>query len=328
METIKNYLENMFMNVKSTPEVKKAKAELLAMMEDKYQELKAEGKTENEAIGIVISEFGNLEELAAELGIEENISRYIPGNGLSVSMEAARQYCGDTEKASVKYAIGVLLCICSPILLILMGGLQEMYGLSDALVTVTGVVPLFVLIGIAVTIFIVTGISMSKYDCYEKEELELDFATEQYLRDRRESTRAGFAVQIAIGVFLCIIAVIPVMVVGAMEWKSDMPQVITVVVLLAIVSIAVFLFVAAGVKQDAYHVLLQEEEYSIERKNKKGPLYIFNTIYWPVVTAAYLGWSFVTGDWHITWIVWPVAGVLSVALEAIVGCFSSVAKNE
>lgn len=323
METIKNYLENMFMNVKSTPEVKKAKAELLAMMEDKYQELKAEGKTENEAIGIVISEFGNLEELASELGIEENISGYIPGNEISVSMEAAKQYCADMEKASVKYAVGVLLCICSPILLILMGGLQEEYGFSDGFLAVTGLVPLFILIGIAVTIFIVTGISMSKYECYEKEPLQLDFATEQYLRDRRESNRAGFAIQIAIGVFLCIMASVPVVVVGSMELASDMPSVITVALLLAIVSIAVFLFVTAGVKQDAYHVLLQEEEYSVDRKNKKGPVAVFNTIYWPVVTAVYLGWSFITMDWHITWVVWPVAGVFAAALESIVGCVFS-----
>ena len=40
METIKNYLETMFMNLPNTPEVYKAKQELLQMMEDKYQELK------------------------------------------------------------------------------------------------------------------------------------------------------------------------------------------------------------------------------------------------------------------------------------------------
>ena len=27
------------------------------------------------------------------------------------------------------------------------------------------------------------------------------------------------------------------------------------------------------------------------------------------VTAVYLAWSFLSGDWHITWVVWPVAGV-------------------
>ena len=39
METIRNYLENMFLNLPNTPEVYKAKNELWQMMEDKYTEL-------------------------------------------------------------------------------------------------------------------------------------------------------------------------------------------------------------------------------------------------------------------------------------------------
>ena len=73
METLKNYLENMFINLPVTPEVLRAKQELAQMMEDKYNELKAEGRTENEAIGIVISEFGNLSELAEDLGINDAV---------------------------------------------------------------------------------------------------------------------------------------------------------------------------------------------------------------------------------------------------------------
>lgn len=64
------YLENMFAGLPKTPEVEHLKQELLSGMEDKYLELKREGKSENEAIGIVISEFGNIEELTAELGIQ------------------------------------------------------------------------------------------------------------------------------------------------------------------------------------------------------------------------------------------------------------------
>ncbi|HSN94092.1 MAG TPA: permease prefix domain 1-containing protein, partial [Anaerolineaceae bacterium] len=63
MEAIKSYLNNMFTNMPSTPEVVRAKEELGQMMEDKYTELRQNGKTENEAVGAVISEFGNLEEL-------------------------------------------------------------------------------------------------------------------------------------------------------------------------------------------------------------------------------------------------------------------------
>lgn len=69
METIRNYLETMFLKLPNTPEVYKAKNELWQMMEDKYTELKEEGKSENEAVGIVISEFGNLDELANDLSL-------------------------------------------------------------------------------------------------------------------------------------------------------------------------------------------------------------------------------------------------------------------
>ena len=48
MEAIRNYLETMFLNLPNTPEVYKAKNELWQMMEDKYTELKNEGKSENE----------------------------------------------------------------------------------------------------------------------------------------------------------------------------------------------------------------------------------------------------------------------------------------
>ena len=54
METIRNYLESMFSQLPNTPEVLKAKYELGQMMEDKYSELIADGKSENEVIGTII----------------------------------------------------------------------------------------------------------------------------------------------------------------------------------------------------------------------------------------------------------------------------------
>ena len=64
----------MFAKMPNTPEVRRAKDELWQMMEDKYNELLDEGKNENEAVGTVISEFGNLEELSKELGLEKEFS--------------------------------------------------------------------------------------------------------------------------------------------------------------------------------------------------------------------------------------------------------------
>ena len=49
-----------------------AKQELWGMMEDKYNELISEGLSENEAVGTVISEFGNLDELSKHSDLTDN----------------------------------------------------------------------------------------------------------------------------------------------------------------------------------------------------------------------------------------------------------------
>ena len=71
METIKNYLDAMFLKLPDTYEVRNAKKDLLALTEDKYEELIREGMAEHEAVGRVISDFGNLDEIAADLGLEK-----------------------------------------------------------------------------------------------------------------------------------------------------------------------------------------------------------------------------------------------------------------
>ena len=42
MDAIKSYLENMFLHLPKSPEVMRAKEELLQMMEDKYNQLRGE----------------------------------------------------------------------------------------------------------------------------------------------------------------------------------------------------------------------------------------------------------------------------------------------
>ena len=87
METIRNYLMTMFAALPNTPQVRRAMDELWEMMEDKYTELIEEGKTENEAIGTVISEFGNLDELAETLGIRDYMPPAVQEDGAAGSGE-------------------------------------------------------------------------------------------------------------------------------------------------------------------------------------------------------------------------------------------------
>jgi len=103
METIKNYLDNMFANLANSTDIIKLKSDLLLNMEEKYNELKNDGKSENEAIGIVISEFGNIEELMEELGIEERKGE-VPK---TITKEEADNFIAAKKQEGLLVGIGV-----------------------------------------------------------------------------------------------------------------------------------------------------------------------------------------------------------------------------
>ena len=72
--------------------------------------------------------------------------------------------------------------------------------------------------------------------------------------------------------------------------------------------------------------LLKEGEYDPVEKKKSSFKETVGAIYWVVATAIFLGWSFITNDWHQSWIVWPIAGVLFVAVMMI--CNLIINKNQ
>ena len=326
MDVILNYLENMFLNLPKTDEVKRAKGELSVMMEDKYNELIAEGKKENEAIGIVISEFGNLEELAVELGLEQvlsSASEAKEASGRYVSREEAQEYINMSGIATKRLMIGVVLCILSPVLLFWAGGLQE-YGehLTDTGVICMGLVPLFVLIAIAVSLFIYTGMKMEKFDYLKKEAFYIDGELEQWLHEFREKNKQEATIMTIIGVVLCILSVIPLLVIGSFV-EDGMALVYALIALFIIVAAGVACIIYGNYKLECVKVLCQEGDYTKAHKKSAKIIDKIAGVYWTVVTAIYITWSFVSMNWGFSWIVWPIAGVIFAILVALCNAVQS-----
>ena len=67
------------------------------MMEDKYTELIASGMRENEAVGTVITEFGNLDELAESLGIQNLMGEAPTETRREETGDSARQGSGEGQ---------------------------------------------------------------------------------------------------------------------------------------------------------------------------------------------------------------------------------------
>lgn len=319
MDVILNYLDNMFLNLPKTAEVNRAKSELAVMMEDKYNELLAEGRKENEAIGIVISEFGNLEELADELGLEQVLSKGKIDkvvSGKHVSKEEAEEYIRLSAISAKRMAIGVFLCIISPMLLLLAGGLQSYGNLSDRGVICLGIVPLFVFIAVAVAIFIYDGMTMEKFEYLKKEVFYIDNSLKKWLHQFKEENKPATAMMTIIGVVLCILSVVPLLIVAG--FIEDGIQVVYALMMLFImVGVGVGFIIYGNYKVSCVNVLCQEGEYTKAHKEGSKIIDKIASVYWVLVTAIYLAWSFITMKWGWTWIIWPVAGVIFGVIAAV-----------
>ena len=137
-----------------------------------------------------------------------------------------------------------------------------------------------------------------------------------YDQEKKKEYESVYLKGIAIGVVLCILAVIPLFMVMAME-APDYIVTASVSVLLMLVAAGVYLILHVSTVRGGYDMLLQEGDYSLKEKKYKEKINIFSTVYWCTATAIYLGWSFWTQRWDFTWLVWPVAGVMFGAVSAV-----------
>ena len=236
-----------------------------------------------------------------------------------VTMEMANEYLQIIDWTAGKTAFATMLCILSPIVLLMLGAMSEMpdYHISENAAAGIGICVLIVLIAIAVTIFILCGMKTKKYEFMEKEDIETVYGVSGMVKEKRDAYHSMYVTQLVIGIACCICSVIPLFGTLAVS-ESDFYMVSAVCMLLALVAIGTYFIVRSAAKMNAMNQLLEEEDYTRQKKheNKKmsGPV----TVYWLIATAIYLAWSFTTNDWDRTWIIWPVVGVLFPAFYAIV----------
>ena len=308
METIKSYLDAMFSSMPNTPEVKKAKAELLSMMEDKYNELIAEGVSENTAVGTVISEFGNLDELAEDLGLTKEVEEVHEREQQPkrfVSMDEAVQFISAEKKRAILVATGVLLCItcvCWPIVS------DAVLGFMDF--DYYGVALMFIWIAVGVGMFVYSSFVSNDYGFLRKEPCQMDMATVEMVKEKKAQFKPTSAAAITLGCALCICAVIPIVV-------FDVDIFATFIFIM--VGMGVWLFVYSGIINGSYETLLEagnntakgsmaaDKEEDVEYISRGAKILMES--YWTIVTCIYLIVSFTTFNWGSTWIIWVIAAI-------------------
>lgn len=328
METIKNYLETMFANLPNTLEVKKAKDELYSMMEDKFTELIGEGKPENEAIAIVISEFGNLDEISESLGINNVVSEMETTDRRLISQNECDNYIADSARRRFFNSLGILLCIFSPIGPIIFGSIGDAVGI-DA-IELIGVILLFICVAAGISLFMIASFLMRDWKFLDKELCTISYSTAEYLAREKEDSQSYKLVLRTLGIVLCSISFLPVIILDTILGSSF--SIITEGFAPALIfigaGIGVFFIMFSGAKDAAFDKLLSLNDtttvagnYEPVKKVKKEYVSraaeILMKDYWKTVLAIYLILSFTSFNWGSTWLIWPIAGILRKPLTEI-----------
>ncbi len=235
-----------------------------------------------------------------------------------VSADEACEYLKLRRGASWRIALATLLCILSPIAVILFSTAQEagILPISEGLAGGLGVVILFLFVIAAIPFYIYCGIKSSAYKFLEDgTPFTVDAEVEAMLRAELQALQGRYIAYNIVATCLCVASPIPVIVAAFTE--RELLVVCMVCVTLAVVSAAVFLYIVVGVRQASLQKLLREGDFAPKEQRKKSVAETVGAIYWPILVAAYLAWSFIGNAWGISWVIFPVGAAVFAAIEAI-----------
>ena len=234
-----------------------------------------------------------------------------------VSLEEANAFLQHNQKAASLVSTGVMLCILSPILLIVLSELSEagLVPFSETICAATGTVVLLVLIAIAVVLFLMVYMRGKSYNYLENEKIDTEYGVSGMVKEYSANYAETHSRLMIIGILFCIISVIPLFLMSMFDsiGEDALSMVIGIGGMLAVIAVGVKLITLTSIRQEGFEKLLEEGDYT--RLNKRIGKY--DGIYWAIATAIYLTWSFLTMRWHATWIVWPIAGVIYAAYREI-----------
>ena len=255
-----------------------------------------------------------IEEQAAALVEESPLRR--------VTMGQAADYLARRRAAAPKVAFAVLLCIISPVTLILLAGMSEVqrFPISGNAAAGIGLCVMLVLLAVAVSIFLRADADVRDYRFLEEEPFETEYGVTGMVRQRQREyadTRTRYT---TIGAVLYVLAAAPLFAAVCVD-GSDLLYVGAVGVLLVLVGIGCLFLVSAGVYSSAMERLLEEGDYARGQKKHRRVLGTVSTIYWLAATAVFLIYTYGpsgNGQPQYSWIIWAVAGVLYAAVMGVV----------
>ena len=343
MDTIETFLDAMFAPYPATPRLTEARGELRAMMEDAYNDAIAHGKTHNEAVGQVITDFGNLEELAPVLGITQDIRRDDAPQAAdtnartgpsrpahpAVTLPEAQALARAKRGTASTLAHAVSAFVCAPAVLIVLTSLTNAgrIAISRDTASFIGATFALLLVGLGVVMLVQRRAAFSSVRHLVEGRFTPDPVVTAWAARERLNQETVRTRRLAIAAFLWIVSALPILAVSMLVSEQDSPSELSgvgIAISLVIIASGLTIYLPAAWAASTYTTLTHpggSGGYSSRRSEAEeddDPLINFvASIYWPGMVVIFLVWSFVFNAWKFSWIMWPIAG-------ALFGLFASI----
>ena len=254
--------------------------------------------------------------LKDDLETEEFAGSDAPAALRRVTLAEAASFLAWRDRASLLIAGAVLLCILGVLALIGLAGAAGFAGMDENTAGGLGVGALLIFVAAAVMLFVYCGHRNAPYEFLEKEDFEADYGVDGLAQKKLLEGQKARTVLTAAGLALCVLSPIP-LVLSAFLAPGDLAKLVLLCLTLLLAGLGAALCIVAGVRKAAADKLLRQGDYSPESKRVSSIVGPVSTVYWLLVTAAYLAWSFLGNSWQISWVIWPVAGVLYAAVRVL-----------
>ena len=245
----------------------------------------------------------------------------VPSALRKVTLAQANEYLALRKSAALRIAIATVLCMISVVPLFLITGATEFGYLSMQAETaaVGSLALMFIMVAAAVGMFIYTGHQAEPFAFLEKEPFETEYGVRGMVQEKQKAFRNTSLKGNIFAISLLILSPIPLLCGAFSEAEnSNMLTLLFLGITILLAAIAVFMLIWVGVQNAAMEKLMEEGDYSRKNKENGDKMGAISTCYWLIATAVFLTWSFLGNAWDISWVVWPVAGVLYAGFRIIV----------
>ncbi|WP_416334616.1 helix-turn-helix domain-containing protein [Anaerococcus sp. DFU013_CI05] len=236
------------------------------------------------------------------LGMEQIIvDEKVEDTSKLVDLDLLNQYYGAYEKIARLISLATILVIISPIAYMTLDNINESLG----------VIIFLALIALAVGLFINSGFGASKFEFIEKEPYNFSYGVEGIIKKNLDQYQPILKRNIILAIAIFILS--PAVYVLAIN--AGVTNNIPVYLFLILTAIGASLMGYSMIKYSSYRDILKYRDPKIQKK--EGKIGKISGVLWITAIGVFFIYSFWTGNWEASWIIFVIASFLQVIIAMV-----------